>query len=701
MRPSKLIEKNRTPSRHRLTLLDSVLFYGAILFLCACIASITLIEVSFILYLGFLGIGTIYLALNFLFPDRSIWILAIGHFLILLSSILLWDKLVEEMDLILYATKMPIEINGILSLIVIFLMMWLFTFLVLWPKPWIFTLGILLFLSVFAVSGYSFSGYWIPLLFGFLVFVWYKPLFQTRPQNWILPLGLIGIGCVLGWMLTFVIETPAAQMATRFEETINDAFQKGEIDSHHANSGVIWRGNNYPDDTLLFTVESDEPIENPLYFKSFIGSTYQDGQWEKDTENRLESLIQSAYSGYISPYQIKNRLTSLQMTLAEETDCEPQQIMIQSDLIDYENLLPYYSLGSFIKEKTLYATSYLDLNQKDLLADDEYSQDQRFFNGAYEESIQLAYTDVETENLPKLERLVKENPKNDRNAVTAMIVRLLQDYTTYTRTPGYMSQSQDVVESFLFDQQKGYCIHYASVAALLYQMYDIPARYVSGYVVYPDDFQEDHGHYIASIPEDHAHAWVELYFEGVGWTPVEMTPDSNGQIHATYPGLDQEELQDLIKNDTSNFSLLNQNRFAGSRNWNKMKPLVMIIFIILCLSLIIVFAIRYLHHRKAMRHWKEKNYIASILDMLKIVPGLEETSFTQKDFVHQVHSALPELPIETIQKLQDLAHQVYYSSHPVPKSELPQFRNLYKKVIEKKLSAPKLLFYRYIRCLII
>ena len=282
-----------------------------------------------------------------------------------------------------------------------------------------------------------------------------------------------------------------------------------------------------------------------------------------------------------------------------------------------------------------------------------------------------------------------------------MIVRLLQEYTTYTRTPGYMSQSQDVVEAFLFDQQKGYCIHYASVAALLYQMYDIPARYVSGYVVYPDDFQEDHGHYIASIPEDHAHAWVELYFEGVGWTPVEMTPDSNGQIHATYPGLDQEELQDLIKKDTSNFSLLNQNQFAGSRNWNKMKPLFMITLIILCLGLIIVFAIRYRHHLKAMRHWKAKNYIASILDMLKIVPGLEETSFTQKDFVHQVHSALPELQLETIQKLQDMAHQVYYSSHSISKNELPRFHNLYKKVIEKKLPKPKLLFYQYIRCLII
>lgn len=244
-------------------------------------------------------------------------------------------------------------------------------------------------------------------------------------------------------------------MATQIEETINHAIQKEEIDSHHANSGVIWRGNNYPDDALLFTIESDEPIESPLYFRSFTGSSYQDGQWSYNNENRLESLVQSAYSSYISPYQINNNLTSLQMTMADRSDSFLKQIKIQSDTIKYKNLLPYYSLNSYIKNDTLYVTGYLDLNQKELISEEEYSQEQLYFNAAYEEAIHFAYTNVNTKNLPKLKQLVNDNPKTDRDAVTAMIVRLLQTYTTYTRTPGYMSQNQDVVESFLFDQQQG------------------------------------------------------------------------------------------------------------------------------------------------------------------------------------------------------------------------------------------------------
>lgn len=701
MHTSKLIEKNHVSSLHKLTLLDGVLFYGAILFLCVCIASITLIKVPFTLYIGFFCIGTLYLGINALFVNKSIWILAMSHFLLLVGSFLFWNQLLEEMDQILYATKMPIEINFILSLIVIFFMMWLFTFLVLWPKPWIFTVGILLFLCIFAVTGYSFPGYWIPLLLGFMILIWYKPLFQKRSLNWVIPLGLIGVGCAFGWILTLAIESPANQMATQIEETINHAIQKEEIDSHHANSGVIWRGNNYPDDALLFTIESDEPIESPLYFRSFTGSSYQDGQWSYNNENRLESLVQSAYSSYISPYQINNNLTSLQMTMADRSDSFPKQIKIQSDTIKYKNLLPYYSLDSYIKNDTLYVTGYLDLNQKELISEEEYSQEQLYFNAAYEEAIHFAYTNVNTKNLPKLKQLVNDNPKTDRDAVTAMIVRLLQTYTTYTRTPGYMSQNQDVVESFLFDQQQGYCIHYASVATLLYQMYNIPARYVSGYVVYPDDFQEENGNYSASVPEDHAHAWVELYFEGVGWTPVEMTPDSNGQIHATYPGLSQEELDDLIKNDTSNFSILNQNRFIGSRDWNQRKPFFILIILILFLVLIIFFSIRYLHFQKAVRLWKAKDYITSIIRTLKIVPGLEEIRFTQKDFVNQIHVALPEIQTEAIQQLQDLANQAYFSSHAVSKNNLIQLHSLYTKAIEKKLSKPKLLYYRYIRCLII
>lgn len=92
---------------------------------------------------------------------------------------------------------------------------------------------------------------------------------------------------------------------------------------------------------------------------------------------------------------------------------------------------------------------------------------------------------------------------------------------------------EDVVEYFLFDSGKGFCEHYASAGVLLLRQMGIPARYVSGYVVRPQEFVRisdtgDRGktEYSALVKDSTAHAWVEIFVEHVGWVPVEMTEGS-------------------------------------------------------------------------------------------------------------------------------------------------------------------------------
>src|SRR5699024_10134891 len=54
-----------------------------------------------------------------------------------------------------------------------------------------------------------------------------------------------------------------------------------------------------------------------------------------------------------------------------------------------------------------------------------------------------------------------------------------------------------------------------------------PARYVSGYFVLPDMVTENsQGNFTGDIPDSRAHAWVEVYTQGAGWIPVEVTPGS-------------------------------------------------------------------------------------------------------------------------------------------------------------------------------
>ncbi len=113
------------------------------------------------------------------------------------------------------------------------------------------------------------------------------------------------------------------------------------------------------------------------------------------------------------------------------------------------------------------------------------------------------------------------------------LVRNVIDYIidemgcTYTITPDLtgIDPTLDGVENFLRNTKEGYCVQFASAVTLILRQLDIPARYVEGYVgnnlekISRDDFV-----YGAYIRDYQAHAWVEVWFDGVGWIQYETTP---------------------------------------------------------------------------------------------------------------------------------------------------------------------------------
>lgn len=50
----------------------------------------------------------------------------------------------------------------------------------------------------------------------------------------------------------------------------------------------------------------------------------------------------------------------------------------------------------------------------------------------------------------------------------------------------------------------------------MFRLLGVPARYVTGYVVTPEDFTEDGDGYTAQIPDTQTRAWVEVYRAGKG-----------------------------------------------------------------------------------------------------------------------------------------------------------------------------------------
>lgn len=99
------------------------------------------------------------------------------------------------------------------------------------------------------------------------------------------------------------------------------------------------------------------------------------------------------------------------------------------------------------------------------------------------------------------------------------ICRYVRTGARYDLNPEQMgSKEKDFVRWFIEQSETGYCVHYASAATVLLKAAGIPARYVSGYMVQVK----------AGVPtpvlQANAHAWVEYWLPGFGWTVLEATP---------------------------------------------------------------------------------------------------------------------------------------------------------------------------------
>lgn len=137
------------------------------------------------------------------------------------------------------------------------------------------------------------------------------------------------------------------------------------------------------------------------------------------------------------------------------------------------------------------------------------------------DSVRRDYTKV-PDSLPpvvaKQARQITRGADNDYERAVA-----LQDYFAVTGGFEYDTQVEvgngpNAIARFLRDKQ-GFCVHFSFAMASMARTLGIPARVAVGFA--PGSPQAD-GSVAVGLRD--AHAWPELYFEGVGWTRFEPTP---------------------------------------------------------------------------------------------------------------------------------------------------------------------------------
>ena len=76
--------------------------------------------------------------------------------------------------------------------------------------------------------------------------------------------------------------------------------------------------------------------------------------------------------------------------------------------------------------------------------------------------------------------------------------------------------------AFLSEDRAGYCQHFSGAMALMLRMLGIPSRVAAGFS--PGDRDPDRGTFL--VEDTDAHAWVEVFFPGIGWVTFDPTPSA-------------------------------------------------------------------------------------------------------------------------------------------------------------------------------
>lgn len=309
---------------------------------------------------------------------------------------------------------------------------------------------------------------------------------------------------------------------------------------------------------------ADQP--HRLYLRSWTGGDYGSNQWKDLPDGRYESVAHLFEKNQGEWYdqgawlmEVIARSPALSQSLSNYMKDDESVEGLKKDFnVDavYEKtpffLLPYdtsfgaplfaYDRSPMSREGKAYSTYLWNLPAGALLSmmEEENSSDPYFrtYLGAEKEYRRFVYDhyldipDAVKEGLAALGPIPPARSLSEKRQRVEDIRRFLAENYSYTRSPGKTPAGKDFITYFLTESKKGYCTSFASAAVMLLRASGIPARYAAGLTVGADEIKDaplsEGGLHRLSINDHHAHAWAEVYVDGLGWRPVEMTPGYEG-----------------------------------------------------------------------------------------------------------------------------------------------------------------------------
>lgn len=329
-----------------------------------------------------------------------------------------------------------------------------------------------------------------------------------------------------------------------FEEFRNLKLFDGPVIANSGMSGGVLGNASAIKDTNRkdLSVNFSQSMKGRIYLKGYVGSIYTGDSWEQLSDNRLDILEEM---GGKSLFQLTNDLINDTGTsgkikvIVDRVHASGKYVYLpyNTSLPDnVENRIAEAYIGTnnnrrfeydFYPDNNELAMNLLD-NGPIHLERDNLTPAEALESG-YRDFVYENYMQVPESTIDTLRAFLGNLNRDDFRSLNECITfvrNILNDAAAYSKSPGATPDNEDFVTYFLTEQKIGYCMHFASAGTLLFRSMGIPARYVEGYTLADPEARKN-----IPIPDSSAHAWPEIYIDGYGWFPVEVTP---GFSHPTF-----------------------------------------------------------------------------------------------------------------------------------------------------------------------
>lgn len=463
-------------------------------------------------------------------------------------------------------------------------------------------------------------------------------------------------------------------------------------------------------------ISTKEPQK--FYLRGMVGEVYTGNAWETlspkvhiEGEDLFYWLHKNEFYGQTSIAEamaLSNTKKEHKLNVTNVSACQEHQylpyglsdtaILDANSISDgtvpaAENHMTYtYFAGSLPEwyETYMYLANHTEQKQ----VQNYLKLEQSYRDHAYTNDLQLTNSVVGV-----MERIFGTRKKERSLAEIMVLVReTLEHNLEYKENVTTPNGKNDFLKYTLEQSREGYSVHYATAATMMFRYFGVPARYVEGYYISSEEAKNYAPMEEITITEGHAHAWTEIYLDGIGWIPFEVTP---GYIDEEELAKAEQVISDGIGEGAgksySGSKLTykppkqqENDQKAPERNSMfrfKVKDLISLLLIIL-LILLFIAIYRILKKRKRLLGFLKEMQTAGNREAITGLFGycsmlMETCGVTSEE-------------LDTVKAINMEAR---FSNHPMKQAQRQQIEDFTKKIVsqcKQKLSPLKKLHYHYI-----